>query len=210
MTDVFIAIGTISTLLVVLATLYLEFVKPWRKGPRFSTDFGMAEPFCRTATMEGTDIEAYYLRVKVKNSGKSVAKRCVGKLIAVMDRDGAGSDKYDPMPLHWVGTDAEACPLSPIDLNPDDYEYLDVLQTMEGKRQAFICTDRELRGIRKHLNPGQHILHITVYGDGVTPKTQYLSLDWRGETFKEISMAMHDEVRQAKDWIKRDTAPRSP
>jgi len=205
-----IALGAFSTLAVVFVTVYLQFIKPYRRQPRFKIEFDMGKPCCRkTAVDVKLDNErtyttqAYWLRIRVWNFGKSVAKRCIGKLVAVMDKDGNLIDQYDPVTLKWVGTDENAVPLWPIDLNPEEYEYLDVLSTRyDVKSHAYIMTDRMRRGIPKSLPPGSYILHITIYGDGVSPESKYFSVHWLGQSFTFILMAMHDTLEQAKAYVR--------
>lgn len=205
-----IAVGAFGTLAVVFVTVYLQFIKPWHQQPRFGIEFDMGVPYCRKTSVDvKLDKErtyttmAYWLRIRVRNLGKSVARRCIGKLVAVMDTDGNLIQQYDPVTLKWVGTDENAVPLWPIDLNPEECEYLDVLSTRyDVKSHAYIMTDRMRRGIPKALLPGSYILHITIYGDGVSPESKYFSVHWLGQSFTSILMAMHNTVEQAKSYIR--------
>jgi len=205
-----IAVSAFGTLAIVFVTVYLQFIKPWSQQPRFRIEFDMGEPYCRKTSVDVKldnertyTTEAYWLRIRVRNLGKSVAKRCIGKLVVVMDRDGNRIERYDPVTLKWVGTDEDAVPLWPIDLNPEEYEYLDVLSTRyDVKNWAYIMTDRMRRGIPKVLSPGSYILHITIYGDGVSPESKYFSVHWLGQSFTSILIAMHNTVQQARSYIR--------
>lgn len=42
---------------------------------------GGIEPFCRPATIQGSGIPSYWIRIRVRNKGRSVAKCCVRKLM---------------------------------------------------------------------------------------------------------------------------------
>jgi len=208
-----IAVGSVATAAIVFLNLFLIFIKPRLEEPKFSIEFETYAPFCRQTT-SGTftsvlgAINTYWLRLRVKNSGKSVAQRCLGKLIKVMDSEAKVIDDFDPMQLHWVGTSWEAVPFTNISLNRQDYEYLDVLVTQEGIYGVYICGDQfvwakyEQRGIKNSLEPGKYIIQITVYGDNVKPQTKYLSLIWRGRDYKDISVEIHDTPEKAKGWLK--------
>lgn len=206
-----IAVSAFGTLAVVFLTVYLQFIRPRRQQPRFRIEFDMGEPYCRKISVdvkldkEGTyTTEEYWLRIRVRNLGKSVARRCIGKLVAVMDKDGNLIEEYDPVTLKWVGTDENAVPLWPIDLNPEECEYLDVLSTRyDDKVWAHIMTDRMPRGTLKVLEPGSYILHITIYGDGVSPESKYLSVHWLGSDFTHILMTEHGTIEQAIDYIRK-------
>lgn len=107
---IWIAVGSIATAAIVLINLYLIFIKPRQEEPKFAVEFEAREPFCRETegnplTSDSRGVTTYWLRVRVKNSGKSVAKHCLCKIIEVMDCEGKAIFDFDPTVLHWVATD---------------------------------------------------------------------------------------------------------
>lgn len=186
----------IGTLALALATVYVEIIKPRWNRPRFSVEFENAEPYCRVArqkvekpTGPSQEVCAYFLRIKVANVGKSVANRCVGKLVEVEDDSGNVLSGYDPWALHWVGTDWDKIPFSSIDLNQSEYEYLDVLYTREDlPNLAIICKDKSLRGLEPWFRPGTYVLQITIYGDNVKPESKRYCLAWGATDYKDIKL----------------------
>jgi hypothetical protein len=211
-----IAVGSVSTAIVVLINLYLIFFQPRWNRPKFFISLEMSRPFCREVASPvfaprepstPTLARTYWVRVKVKNSGKSVAYRCLGKLIEVMGDEGKVLYDFDPMQLHWVGTDWGAVPFINISLNREDYEYLDVLVTQQGDSKIYICGDQFVwskykpRGIQNSLQTGSYILRVSVYGDNVDPETKFLSLIWGEQDFKDISVEIHDSFEKAKAWL---------
>jgi len=215
---VWIAVGSVATALIAFFNLYLLLIKPWWKGPRFSLEFEMGGRFCAEAMSRNFKSPSdrvsptLWLRVKVRNIGRSVAERCIGKLMEIMDAEGNVLDGFDPTQLLWVSTPWGTVPFLNISLNRGEYEYLDVLVTQSGDDKIHICGDQfvwanyEPRAITRWLEPGNYILHITAYGDNVEPKTKYLSLIWRAKDFKDVSVEIHDSIERAKGRLRQENA----
>ena len=212
----------IGTLVLALITFVVAIVKPWWNKPRFSLEFDNKEPYCKEAEISGDvtvpygkqivtlvsekRVQGYWLRLKVTNVGRSVAKRCVGKLVKVMDESGKELKDYDPMILHWVGTRQNEVPLSPIDLNQKEHEFLDLIYTRDDMPEAaFICTDIVPRGIPKSFKPGEYLVQLTVYGDNVNPEPKRFRLHWGASDFKDIRLQeianRGFDMRQSQIWI---------
>lgn len=219
-----VAISAIGTFIIVVINLVILFVVPWCKRPKFSLTYKMSFPFCRytmaTANKEMWQ-KAYWIRLKVKNSGKSVAKRCIAKLTRVMDENGNEDESFDAIQLHWVSTGWERLSSSGlllpfIDLSRDEAEYLDVLVTQLNDNQIWIGGENgilpsdvaERRQILDRLQPGKYILVVTVYGDNVRPVTKYVSLIRHGTKMEDFNLELHDNLRQAKSWLKKNIAVR--
>ena len=188
----------LGTLALAYITFHIGVLKPWRNRPKFSVNFENIEPYCRQADIEASrDIngsviklaKSYWIRLRVTNSGKSVAVRCIGKLAKVMKHSGEELPQYDPVALHWVGTDPNGVPLRPVDLNRGEYEYLDIIHTRNDiPDKAFICRDNVPRGIPSFLDPGEYILQITIYADNADPETQKYRLFWNASNFLDIKL----------------------
>ena len=186
----------LGTLALAYITFHIGVLKPWRNRPKFSVTFDNTEPYCRQTRIEvrrdANNIvtkwaNAYWIRLRVTNSGKSVAKRCVGKLVKVMKQSGEELAEYDPVALHWVGTDPNEVPLRPVDLNRGEFEYLDIIYTRDDvSSKAFICRDIVPRGIPLFLDPGEYILQITIYADNADPETNKYRLIWKASSLLDI------------------------
>lgn len=208
-----IALGAIGTLLIVAINLVLILIIPLWKRPKFSVEFRATAPFCRQTMSQHFSCASdractYWIRLKVKNSGRSVAKRCLGRLTEVMDENCRVKQEFDPTQLHWSGSDWEEVPFRTTDLDRDDYEYLDLLTTQENNTEIYFAGDqfpwaplKVSRAIPNSLPPGKYILCITVYGDDVKPVTKYASLVWGGANIKDVSIQLHDNLRNAKSWL---------
>ena len=179
----------IGTLALALFTFYLEILKPLWTRPRLSLEFKNEKPYCRIAKIKDTDTLAYYVRIKVTNTGNTVAKRCVGKLVKVMNNDGGELSDYDPAALPWVGTDIEEAPFRAIDLNKGECEYLNVVYTRNDVgNMAIIWKDVIPRGAADYLRQGQYILHIAIYIDNVKPTSSKYRLTVGSGDYQDIKL----------------------
>ena len=94
-------ISAIGTLLIVVAAVILA-VAPQISGyltrQKFNVDFKNEEPYCKTTS------EGYYIRLKVVNSGKSVAKDFEGKMVRINAATKQYRKDFDPIvfTLGWL------------------------------------------------------------------------------------------------------------
>lgn len=185
------AIGTIALALI---TFTISMIIPWIKKPKFEIEFENKEPFCRDVDMRLTElltptITSYWLRLKVKNIGKTVAKHCIGKLVKVMDPSGRELNNYDPVILHWVGTNWGEIPFRHIDLNQGEHEFLDLFQIKSNTPERLnISTTGDARGIPTHFPPGTYIILVTVYGDNIYPCSKRFSVIWGASHYRDVKL----------------------
>ena len=157
----------------------------WRLGdflrqPRLKITFEHAAPFCReTALTNGR--QAYWVRVRVENTGVNPARACVGKLSKVYT-NGRLRDDIDPLQLRWCGV-PDHRGFEPIHLASGQHEFLNVFRIVQGERQMRIETD-------PHLAPGfptaletndEHCVEISVVADNADPKTATLTVTYNGD-----------------------------
>jgi hypothetical protein len=161
-------ITAIGTLLAVIAAVILSVapqIATYLTRPIFKVDFKNEEPYCRT-TMEG-----YWIRLRVVNSGKSVAKNCEGKMVRIIDASTKQERKdFDPIVLRWVGSTID----KPIDINRNEDEYLDIIQTNALFEKQFLIraagVEKDPMGINLHPPRRDYFLHVELYGANVEPK----------------------------------------
>lgn len=136
-------------------------------------EFENAEPFARHALAVSptgiglAKVPAFWLRLRVKNVGRSVARECEGKLVSIVQADNMEERKdFDPVILHWVGTSRIR-----IDINRDEYEYLDLAYTTTDQpdRITIYAMEEALRGINLRPPRQDYLLHIVLYGTNVEP-----------------------------------------
>lgn len=211
--DLLPAIGTIGMALIIV---YIEIIGPRRNKPKVSVEFDNRIPFCRRATPLLAKAERYYVRIRVENTGRSVARRLKGKLVEVRTKDGAPREDFDPVFLHWVSVEPvrkaqlavkeKETPhlvwysdytnyLDPIDLASKEFDYLDILSTgKEDGGRMELGTTPERRGARKsfRMSEGVGAFKITIYGEAIKPVTKVYELVWDGKQYDEVRMREKD------------------
>jgi len=176
-----IAIGTMATAVVAVFVSFLPSLRRWYNRPKFAIEFENVEPFCRHArTWFSTDggtptlVSTYWIRLRVRNVGRSIAHGCEGKLVRITDVTTKEDRKdFDPVVLHWVGTTH-----NPIDINKSEYEYLDVIFTRADDQKVFFirCEEKEPRAINLTPERKDYILQMVLYGENVEPLQKSLYL----------------------------------
>ncbi len=206
-----VAIGTVG---MTLMLVYLEVFKSWIKKPEIKIEFRNEAPFCRDTPTSVENEVGHFIRLRIRNTGGSVAKNLRGKLVEVIDKDGKIYKDFDPLFLHWVSIpvirqnriDPRAKWLDPIDLNVKEWEYLGVFYTLGtlkkkedsngnslGKKEKgliHIRTKEEDRGCRMEfkISEGLKAFKITIYGENIEPVTETYELAWDGKKYNNIEM----------------------
>ena len=190
------AIVTLATAMVAVFVAFLPSLIRWRNRPKFAVEFKNEEPFCRhnqtrysmfSEPPANGLVSTYWVRLRVKNAGRSLARGSEGKLVRITDAETNQDRKdFDPVILHWVGTAH-----NPIDINKSEYEYLDVVFTREDDPKVFQipCKEEEPRGINLRPDRKDYILQIVLYGENVEPlqKSFYLK---NHEKYDEIKLVV--------------------
>ncbi|MCP8317081.1 MAG: hypothetical protein H3Z52_03655 [archaeon] len=170
-------IGPIIAAMVALFIAFLPSLRKWYNRPRLKLEFDNREPFCRHAMLlEPIKIggkeyrpteNAYWIRLRVVNKGRSVARGCEGKLVRIVDPE-SGNEyaDFDPVILHWAGY-----AIGSIDINKSEYEYLDVVFTRANSPGKWFVNsiEEQPRGIRLDWPAGNYLLDITLYGRNFSP-----------------------------------------
>jgi hypothetical protein len=112
-TSVIAAVGTLGAVFAAVFATFWPNIHRFLTRPKLDFGFQNEEPFCRhtffnlnigTTTMSRQN--SYHIRLRIKNNGKSLAKNCVCKLIAIAHKDLKSLRKdFDPVVLNWVGSD---------------------------------------------------------------------------------------------------------
>ncbi len=146
----------------------------WQK-PVLDISFARREPWCRpTQLNDGTN--AYWVRVKVENKGRGSARGCVGRVIG-FKTNGKDRDDRDPMQLRWAGV-PDAHGFEPIDLRPEQAEYLNILRRTESSPEASIETFPDYapgHGTTVELDRVQELL-IGIFSDNAASVTVELGV----------------------------------
>ncbi len=133
--------------------------------------------------------QAIYLRVRVTNKKRKIAKSCIAYLTSIEKDDGEG--KFEPtiysdsIQLAWSCRGPTA--YSEIDIPYGVSQYIDVLKTHDEQNYVFpqwqFTPNRYLPLLSKF---GRYRLTVQVSGDGVDPATVKLIFLWKGhwDTFE--------------------------
>jgi hypothetical protein len=181
--ELFTATATMITAIVAVFVAFLPSILRWYNKPRFKIEFENKEPFCRhnktwfsvvTDTSAKGAVPTYWIRLRVKNVGHSIARGCEGKLVSIKDFTTKEYRKdFDPVVLHWVGSTH-----NPIDINKSESEYLDAILTRVDEPRVFYIRSELREDVGTKLTPERkdYLLEIVLYGENVEPlqKSFYL------------------------------------
>jgi hypothetical protein len=179
-------LGALCTLALAAVTFVVAILLPFLKKPKFTTKFDNVAPYC--IKNDKTPPQSYWLRLKVTNSGKAVARNCSGKLVKIIG-DAGEITNYEPVKLHWVGTQwGDMFYFKTIDLNRGEYDFLDILVTRaDVQRRAFLFTP-DLFGDKPKEIPAEARIQVTIHGDDVKPCSREYSISWVGDKYTDIRL----------------------
>ena len=112
----------------------------------------------------------------MENTGKSVARGCVGRLTGAAT-DGAERDDVDPVQLRWAGLPRSRA-FEPIEIRPGQREYLNVLVLPDGDAWHLVTfEDPDFDpGFTTVLGTGRtHALRVAVFSSNAPMTVASLS-----------------------------------
>lgn len=201
-------VSLIISSLVAIGVIYREFIHDWVFRPNLKLTFGLEKPISRDTTIEWPSQTsspsrrkgAFWPRLRVKNDGKSVARRCEGILAEVTNPDGEPDKRYDPLTLGWAIAPIERR-LQPIDIAQGRVVDLNTFTTIEGERNARFDTYQDPRGVPLYLEPGDYWLRIVIYGDNFKPVQRGYAVHWDGEDYKRVNIReMNQRPHSGSHW----------
>lgn len=176
----------ISFLLGFITAVFSEPLRQWFFRPVLKLSFEKSEDFVSRTPMKngGKEHEAYYIRIKVENIKRRLAKACRAYLINVEEQDESGQFKKsiyaDNLSLAWSCQEPDEA-RKPIDLPNGVAQFVDVIATDSIFNNYFIQVQpfpyRYERLFDK--KPKTFRLTIQVSGDGVEPETVQLVFTWK-------------------------------
>ncbi len=161
------AIGAIATFGAIFFALFGEKIKSKIWGAKLIIYHENKLPYNKLAVVEVPTHKkptGFFIRLKIENIGGSTAHGVYTKLTKIeYVKDSSAIETYDPTVLKWVGTQK----WDPQSLSPKDYDFVDLIFTMENNPRFSVQTDSLLRGspsaFEIDLNP--HFLYISLYSD---------------------------------------------
>ncbi|MDZ7725578.1 MAG: hypothetical protein U5R06_22830 [candidate division KSB1 bacterium] len=145
-----------------------------------------------------------FIRVKVLNSQRKIAKNCFGK-ITEWYTNGKNVNKFDPIKLHWVSNNIDD--YSPIDLSKDEFEYLDILLTKKDQSKIQVYSNTHPRGTPLIFDDkDDHIFKLSIYCENETFVSKWFKVNFQEKDPDEectwISMQNLDKAAIKK--LKKD------
>jgi hypothetical protein len=175
------------------AAIFAEPLRQWIFRPKLKLEFG-DDPGCKARTPEEADIpssprplhsihEAEYIRIKVTNKKRIIAKGCRAYLIAVEKADESGDFKptiySDSIPLAWSCRDKQA--YDPLDLPRGVAQFIDVVSTrsvsQDFKAEIKLIPFRYLALFKEH---GAFRFTVLVSGENLKPIFIKIVFRWSG------------------------------
>lgn len=181
------AIGTILAVAVALLIAGASTIKKWIYRPVLKVEFENGPPFARPPTPITVPAGAppafgYFIRLRVTNSGKSIARDVEGKLMRIY---GAGTlqerNDFDPTNLHWAGHDQHGGEVPrTVDIHKTAFEFLDLVNTQSGGPGIIIYTTETIpRGIPFALPWGDYVFDVILFGKNTEPVEKFYLLHVR-------------------------------
>lgn len=134
--------------------------------------------------------KGYFVRIKVQNTGGSLAKKCQGVVaeVELTEGDFDETQYFVPLVLHWANRSPRLCGV-PIDLNTGAHWYLDVVYTEEDSDSVhvFHISTGERIGTIDKFKKGEYRLKIIIYAENSKPTDEkWLKLKWGGTDYKDV------------------------
>ncbi len=178
------------------SAIFAEPTKQALFGPRLKLEFGNGPEF-QTRTPEDAAFkqvtwmtshhEAYYLRIRVTNERRPLAKSCRAFLVAVEERD--NQSRFSPtiycdsIPLAW-SCQGEKQSYLPLDLPNGVAQFVDVISTRKPQGQPASFRPEiqvmPLRYFDLFQRHGTLRFTVQVSGENVKPVTLRITFCWQG------------------------------
>jgi len=130
--------------------------------------------------------DGIYIRAKVKNEKKNIAKKCRAFLVNIekkQENKFQSTTYCDSIPLAWSCHMINNDNCEPIDIPHGVVQYLDILSMSRGRREfypAIIDTHLSYRYKNLFEETGTFRFTIHLTGENVEPQTLKLILEWNG------------------------------
>jgi hypothetical protein len=152
-------------------------------------EFDQSSPFLveavsRDLAGEQDKYEMQFIRIKVTNIKRHLARSCRAFLINVEKENGRGvfeqTHYYDSLQLTWASETHD--PFREIDLPNGINKYIDVISTRSDRHSFYPHIEFSASRLAEELftEPGTFRFTILVSGDGIDPEVAKLVFSWKG------------------------------
>jgi hypothetical protein len=154
---------------------------------KLKLEFGQSSDFITPAVIrgEGYEYKARYIRIRVRNVKRHLARSCRAFLVNIEKQNEQGvfgqTQYYDSVQLEWSAQPEDR--FSAIDLPYGVNKYIDLLQTQSTSNTFDPCTEFFSFWLADELlrQTGTFRFTILVSGDGIDPQVVRIVFSWGGE-----------------------------
>lgn len=163
------------------------------RRPKILIEYGDAPEYCTPSPIawpwdnpdrRPVELESIFVRSKIKNSGRSVAKSCRAYMthVARTNKDGTRFEikGQDSMQIPWSLRDGE---VDAIDLPPGINQFVDICFTISRDlpHKLFPAARLFPKRLRESWNqPGRFNITVMVTGEGFDPISKVICFEWDG------------------------------
>jgi hypothetical protein len=184
--------GVVVNLAVVGVALFLNVLLDKLRQPRFRITGGDAPPWQLVKDSETRDTKELFVKLRVKNVGRTCEDACEVRVEQVFRVFSAGDARpepiadHDPRPLKWVGRDTK-----PVTLNRGAFDFVDLGVIRKDSPEAFRLDFADRGHLDLWLNEkdlAAFRITGTVYGKRAEPKHFAFDLSWKSVEFGLIDV----------------------
>ena len=186
---------SITALLLSALNVYWNFFR----RPKLQVVYIDKAPYRKYLTSDvHPDSPEWYIRLKVINKQRVIAKNCVGRIVEWYTND-KQVESFDPIKLHWVSNSYDN--YSGIDLSYQEFDYLDIIVTRKKEGMFKIYTNIQLRGIPVKFNINErHMFKVSIYSEKEAYKFSWFLIekDLSSEEYRAIIVSQINENQRRK------------
>jgi hypothetical protein len=184
------AFGTIGAVGVALFVAFLNNLLERYRRPILKIEFENKIPFCRHTPIGDEGRDGYFLRLRIRNVGKSMARDCEGKVVRILDAATRQERKdFDPTNLHWAGHHLSRKIVS---IHRTAYEYLDVIWVQKDDPVIYTYpVQEESTGTPTAFTREEArmlILDIVLFGTNTKPVEKLFKVRTDGDDWDKVSL----------------------
>ncbi len=188
--DMWGALGSILASFVAFFIAFLPSIQERLNAPKLKLVFENGEPYCRIVHEKhadgasNSDINAYYMRIKVINTGKTTARDCKGKIVEIKKMNGEELQPFDPTTLRWSWQQTGT-----IQLTRGEYDYLNVIKVYENKtNNLHILNDANIpKGVIIHPAMDDYTITISISGENFPPVMKSYKIT-KNDSFNKVQL----------------------
>lgn len=175
-------------------SLYFSVIRQALRRPNL-----VIEPDTDTALFDEEKGARTYLRLKVTNAGKSVAKNCVGRLVQLASQEGEPI-RYDPLYFFWARQDDEVVDFAPVNIYAGDSEFLDIagVRHKEKTVKFRISSRKQPLPLGKVFPLEAFFVKVAVYGDDIVPMQSWYQIIIDNESLQKSTLVKVDGLPKRK------------